>query len=208
MSILKFFAVVPSLWALAIIFGVSATTTHSYATPIPELPDLLQLEVCTQQGSFFVCSGVVPGQYEIAANSPVDFFFGIGSASGGFTDSVGDFGGGDDFFLLNLDKGNSQFSLSSVSLVFINPFRKEPFSVITSAVNLTFAAGSDFNDLLNLPNSGQSVSLTRGTIVFGFEASTPDTDGDGVPDYRPCTCRLAVTSDSFGPSSIRQLSSR
>ena len=173
---------ISTLSALAIIFELSVATTPSNATPIHELPGLIQLEVCTQQGSFFVCSGVVPSQYEVAVNSPVDFFFGIGSASGGFTDSNGDFGGGDDFFLLNLEGGNSQFSLSSVSLVFSDPFRKEPFSVITTAVNLTFAAGADFDDLLDLPNSGQSVSLKRGTIVFGFEASTPDTDGDGIPD--------------------------
>ena len=137
---------------------------------------------------------------------------GIGATLfGAFSDSDGDIGNGDDFFLLHIQGGGGdQFLLDYVQLVFTNPVGFEFASTVTETPFLTFLPGFGPGDLPNVlgpPDGQQHVGLVGGRIVFAFPTSATSTApeppsfglvalGVGRHVRRRCTsCGSAVGSE-------------
>ena len=161
-------------------FSVASLPGTAWATPILELPGFVGVQACTvDHPGATVCYGATrddflahPGSlFEVASPGiGASLFVGLG-------DSIGDLGGGDEFFVLHIGGGpGDRFLLDYVALQFVNPVRVEYASAITATAGLTFEPGfgpDDLDHVLGPPDGQRHVGLASGTLFFAFPSSLP-----------------------------------
>jgi len=159
---------------IAFVFlAILVVVSPLFAAPIQDLPGLTEIHAVFYDS---------PNHYLLELtlnelNSQPDSSIPMGSiygqvVYGGLSDSAGDLGGGDEYFVLSLAARNKgAYWLDSVSLYFDGP-HEYPIA-ITAMGGVEFSPGYGPGDLSNTfgPPSGNVVGIVEGSIVFEFASS-------------------------------------